>query len=137
MTESNTPSVSSTPRSRPLSPHLSIYRWHISMALSILHRATGVALVAGTILFVFWLWCMAYCPESVAYFVQFGQAWWGKVLLIGWTFAFYLHFANGLRHLIWDTGSGLELGAAKRSGQIVAFGAVFLTAATWYALLVL
>lgn len=133
MTESKSPATVSHPR--PLSPHLSIYRWHISMALSILHRATGVALIVGIVFFVAWIWSVAYCPEAVVHFQNFGTSWLGKLFLIGWTFAYLLHFANGIRHLFWDGGIGFELETAKNSGKIVAGGAIVVTIFIWYFLL--
>ncbi|MBM3617701.1 MAG: succinate dehydrogenase, cytochrome b556 subunit [Alphaproteobacteria bacterium] len=138
MTESKSsaaPLPANVSHPRPLSPHLSIYRWHITMALSIFHRATGVALIAGIVFFVGWIWSVAYCPEAVVHFQDFGASWLGKLFLIGWTFAFMLHFMNGIRHLFWDAVIGLEVAPAKRSGQIVAGGAIILTAFLWYLLL--
>lgn len=140
MTESKTQGtvpqpVNTVSHPRPLSPHLSIYHWHITMALSIFHRATGVALIFGIVFFVGWIWSVAYCPEAIVHFQDFGASWLGKLMLIGWTFAFLLHFCNGIRHLFWDAVIGLEVGPAKRSGQIVAGGSVILTAFIWYFLL--
>lgn len=125
----------SASHTRPLSPHLSIYHWHLSMALSILHRATGVGLVLGVVFFVAWIWSLVYCPDTITYFQDFGESWIGKIFLIAWTFAFYLHFMNGLRHLFWDMGAGFEINTARRSGTIVLGGALFLTFFTWYMVL--
>lgn len=121
--------------SRPLSPHISIYNWHISMILSILHRATGVALMVGIIALVAWFWSVAYCPEAVSTFESIGSAWYGRLLLVGWTFAFFLHFGNGIRHLFWDGGKGFQLDTAWRSGVIVAGWSVLSTALLWFILL--
>lgn len=106
------------------------------MALSILHRATGVALSVGLVLLVAWLWSLAYCPEAVGFFTQAGESLIGKLFLIGWTFAFFLHFGNGIRHMFWDAGKGFELNTAKSSGVIVAGWSVLTTGLLWVYLLV-
>lgn len=116
---------------RPLSPHLSIYRWQLTMALSILHRASGVFLSIGAVLMVAVLMSVA---MGASYFEKI-QAWLahpiGLILLAGWTFALYLHLANGVRHLIWDAGLGLEKHTANQSGFYVIAFAVAATVATW------
>ncbi|MEM7304467.1 MAG: succinate dehydrogenase, cytochrome b556 subunit [Pseudomonadota bacterium] len=116
---------------RPLSPHLGIYRWQLTMALSILHRASGVFLSLGAILSVIVLACIA--SGSASY--QFIQGWLasplGLILLIAWTAALYLHMANGVRHLIWDMGYGLEKHTANQSGLYVVAFAAIATAVTW------
>ena len=104
---------------RPLSPHLQVYRWQITMALSILHRGTGLALSVGLIVFVYWLLSLASGPESYAQ----AQALLGSGLLklcyAGWAFCFFYHFANGIRHLIWDLGHGFEENQINLGGWIV------------------
>src|SRR5215470_13862202 len=94
------------PASRPLSPHLQIYRWPITMALSIGHRATGLALSVGTLLLVWWLVALAMGPQAFALAQGFIGSWLGKLLLLGWSFSLFFHLANGIRHLVWDTGQG-------------------------------
>ncbi|MDJ0911658.1 MAG: succinate dehydrogenase, cytochrome b556 subunit [Woeseiaceae bacterium] len=116
---------------RPLSPHLSIYRWPITMVLSILHRATGIAMSIGLIVFAAWLLNAAQGPESYQYFRALMSGIVGQVLLIGWTFAFFLHLGNGVRHLFWDTGRGLEKQQANASAWFVLVFAAILTAAFW------
>ena len=114
-------------RARPLSPQLQVYKPPWTSVLSILHRITGVALAFGTLLLVWWL---AAAASSAAYFawVQGVMASWpGIVLLIGWAFALYYHLCNGIRHLFWDAGIGLELGPARASGMIVVAAAAALT----------
>jgi len=116
---------------RPTSPHLSIYRKQITTVLSILHRMTGLALVAGTALMVAWLCTAAYRP---AFYTTLHEALisdYGKACLMGWTVAFYYHFANGIRHLFWDMGKGFSLPAATRSGWLVIFFTIIMTAVTW------
>lgn len=118
---------------RPLSPHLQVYRWQWTMALSILHRATGVALAVGTLLLVWWITAAAYGEASYAEAQGFIGSILGRLLLLGWTFAFFFHLCNGIRHLVWDSGRGLELKPAYRSALLAVAAAVVLTLATWVA----
>lgn len=104
---------------RPLSPHLSIYRFAYTMALSILHRATGVVLSAGLILLVCFLVSLAQGLEAYATFQAFAGSVPGKLLLAAVLMAFGYHLANGIRHLTWDMGFGMERAQARRSGTIV------------------
>jgi succinate dehydrogenase, cytochrome b556 subunit len=117
--------------SRPLSPHLQIYRWQWTMALSILHRATGVALAVGTLLLSWWLIAAAAGPEAFARAQGFIGSWLGLLMLFGWTFAFYYHLANGVRHLVWDAGYAFELQNARKGAYIVAGVSAGLTVVTW------
>ena len=119
---------------RPLSPHLSVYRWPITMVLSILHRMTGVAMSLGLIVFAAWLMQIAAGPEAHLYFTNAMSSLVGKLLLIGWSFAFFFHVANGVRHLVWDTGRGFEKRQANRSAWFVVGFAVAATAIFWGAL---
>jgi succinate dehydrogenase / fumarate reductase cytochrome b subunit len=104
---------------RPLSPHLSIYRFGYTMALSIAHRFTGTALAVGLLVLAAWLLSAAAGAESYASTVAVLSHWFFKVLLIAWLLAFLYHFANGIRHLLWDAGIGLEKAQARRSAAIV------------------
>jgi succinate dehydrogenase / fumarate reductase, cytochrome b subunit len=104
---------------RPLSPHLTIYRFAYTMALSILHRITGLALAAGLVVLVLWLAALAGGAEWYACFLQFAGSWPFRILLGLWLVAFVYHFANGIRHLFWDAGKGLERAQARRSALIV------------------
>jgi succinate dehydrogenase / fumarate reductase cytochrome b subunit len=104
---------------RPLSPHLSVYRFAYTMALSILHRITGVALSAGLLVLAAWLLSAAAGADSYAATVVVLSHWFFKALLVGWLLAFLYHFANGIRHLFWDAGIGLEKAQARRSAAIV------------------
>ena len=117
---------------RPLSPHLSIYRWPITMATSILHRATGVAMTVGFIVFVVWLFDAATGSDAYAMFLGAMDTTAGCVLLVGWSYAFFYHLSNGIRHLIWDTGRGLEIGQATASAWFVIVTSIVLTAAFWW-----
>ena len=105
---------------RPLSPHLQIYRWQWTMTLSILHRATGMALTVGTLLLTWWITAQSFIGSIV-----------GQILLFGWTVALFYHLCNGIRHLLWDTGKGLELGPAQASAFVVLVATAILTVAAW------
>ena len=118
---------------RPLSPHLQIYRWQLTSVMSILHRATGVALSAGGVLLVLWLVAAASGPEAYSRFADFLGSWFGIVLLLGWTAALFYHLCNGIRHLVWDTGHALDLGPTYFGGWIVVGATVVLTAIAWAA----
>ncbi len=117
---------------RPLSPHLSIYRWPITMTMSILHRATGVALSVGLLILTAWLFDVAAGAEAYAVFVSYMDTLVGRILLIGWSFAFFFHLSNGIRHLVWDTGRGFEIATANASAWFVLILAATLTALFWW-----
>jgi succinate dehydrogenase / fumarate reductase cytochrome b subunit len=112
---------------RPLSPHIGIYRWQITMAMSILHRATGVALAAGTLALVYWLVAAAMGPDAYAQAQALFATWPGQVLLWGWTFAFFYHLCNGIRHLAWDAGWGFEIRTLYVTGYSVCVLSLALT----------
>jgi succinate dehydrogenase / fumarate reductase cytochrome b subunit len=116
---------------RPLSPHLQIYRWGLHMVLSILHRVTGVALGAGTLLLAWWLFAAASNDAAFACVQGFMFSLFGRLVLFGFTFALMLHMCNGIRHLFWDMGQGFELPTVRMSNMLVLLGAVVLTLATW------
>ncbi len=121
-----------TKAQRPLSPHLTIWKWGPHMAASIAHRVMGVALAtAGTALFTWWLAALAAGPQAYATFM----AWvgWPPMLIvpIGLTFAFFVHLSNGLRHFVMDIGAGYELNVNKAGALIVLTVPFFLTAAVW------
>ncbi len=120
-----------TNNDRPLSPHISIYRWPITMVSSILHRATGLAMAVGFIVLVVWLFDAASGPDVYAAFLGAMDSVVGRVLLVGWSFAFFYHLSNGIRHLVWDTGRGLEKGQATTSAWFVIVLSIVLTAAFW------
>jgi succinate dehydrogenase / fumarate reductase cytochrome b subunit len=126
---------STSTRQRPLSPFLSVYRWQYTMALSILHRVTGCALSVGLLLLVYWLVAAASGAEAYETARSFFAHPLVQVLLLGFSFAFFYHLLNGVRHLTWDTGHGLERRAARLSGWIVFLGAIACTALFWFLLL--
>ncbi len=118
-------------RSRPLSPHLQVYRPEWTMVLSISHRITGVGLAAGTLLLVYWLAAAAAGPEAFDTAQEVIGSWIGRLFLFGWTFALFYHLCNGIRHLFWDGGYGFELETAYRSGLAVLAGSGVLTLLSW------
>lgn len=116
---------------RPLSPHLQIYRPQLTSILSILHRLTGVGLVLGTLLLVYWLAAAAAGPEAFEVAQGLIGSAFGRLLLFGWTLALFYHLCNGIRHLFWDIGYGLELAEVYRSGWIVLGAAAVLSLLSW------
>ncbi len=121
----------SRPRSPPLSPHLQVYRWQISNTLSILHRLTGVALAFGGLALVGWLLALASGQAAYAAANWVLTSFPGQAFLIGWTFCFFYHFCNGLRHLFWDAGFGFDKAVARKSGLAVVAAASVLTVIFW------
>jgi len=101
------------------------------MTLSILHRMTGVAMSVGFVVLVYWLVTITIWPADYERFGELMSTWVGQGILIGWSFAFFLHFANGLRHLVWDTGRGLEKRQTNASAWFVIVVAVIATAGFW------
>lgn len=116
---------------RPLSPHVGIYRWQISNTLSILHRLTGVGLTLGLIPLALWLCGLAYDPALYDWMHMAFISIPGKLMLLGWTVAFYYHLGNGLRHLNWDIGKGFTIPEMTASGQLVVVFAIAMTIFTW------
>jgi len=116
---------------RPVSPHLGIYRWPLAMALSIVHRATGIALAVGTLLLVWLLLALSNGPEAYAQVRGFCGSWLGLILLFGWSWSLAFHLGNGIRHLFWDVGKGFSIAQAKNSGIVVVVFSLILTALIW------
>ncbi|MEE2722635.1 MAG: succinate dehydrogenase, cytochrome b556 subunit [Pseudomonadota bacterium] len=116
---------------RPLSPHLQVYRPQLTSVLSIMHRGTGIALSAGTLLLVWWLVAAASGGDAYVDVKAFWGSWIGRLLLLGWSFALFYHLCNGLRHLFWDAGKGFDLDAAYRNGWLVVGAAIVLTVVAW------
>ena len=117
--------------SRPLSPHLQIYDLPITAKLSILHRGTGAALSAGMILLVIALVAAANGESSWNSMQGFLSSWFGYLMLFGFTATLFYHFCNGIRHLFWDMGKGLDLVDVEKSGKTVLVGTAVLTCVTW------
>jgi len=113
---------------RPLSPHLGIYKLGYTMLLSGLHRITGCVATVGLLLFVWWLMALATGPAAYANAMKILSSPLGRFVLFGFAFSFIYHFCNGIRHMHWDTGRGLERAQARRSGAVVVVAVVLLTA---------
>ncbi len=122
---------------RPLSPHLQVYRPQITSVLSIVNRATGIALCAGALLLVCWLVAAASGEAAYAGVSAFMRSPIGLLLLFGWTVSLWYHFCGGLRHLAWDVGFGLDLPQVHRSGWAVVIATAALTVLTWIVAIVL
>jgi len=115
----------------PLSPHLSIYRWPITMTLSILHRVTGVAMSVGLVVLCAWLMSAAAGAADYERVASLLSTVSGRLMLVGFSFAFFFHLANGVRHLFWDVGYGFEKYQANASAWFVLLLASGMTAAFW------
>jgi succinate dehydrogenase / fumarate reductase, cytochrome b subunit len=118
-------------QNRPLSPHLQVYKPQLTSVLSITHRATGIALAVGTLLLVCWLLAAATGESAFEDVQAFNGSWIGKLLLFGWSYALFYHMCNGLRHLFWDAGKGLELETAYMTGRLVVAASIVLTVGVW------
>jgi succinate dehydrogenase / fumarate reductase cytochrome b subunit len=119
------------PHARPLSPHLSIYEWRITMVLSILHRVTGAFLCVGIAVVVWGLVALAAGEGAWTAFAGFWGSWIGLVLLVCWTFSLFLHLCNGIRHLFWDAGTGFDKSEYFTSGWVVVIASIALTVIVW------
>jgi len=119
-------------RERPLSPHLQVYRWQITMTMSILHRATGVALVVGTFALAWWLVALAAGGDTARSAMACVASPLGKVFLFGFSLAMVYHLLNGIRHLAWDSGRGFDIPAAYKSGYAVFALTAVITAVIWF-----
>ncbi|HEX3350033.1 MAG TPA: succinate dehydrogenase, cytochrome b556 subunit [Acetobacteraceae bacterium] len=119
---------------RPISPHLQIYKWPISMAGSILHRATGIALSVGTLLLVWFLVAAASSDRAYANVSGFIHSFIGVILLLGWIAALWYHFFAGIRHLAWDVGYGFSKPDTDRNTYIILGATGVFTLVTWIVL---
>ena len=121
--------------SRPLSPHLTIYRWPATMLTSITHRVTGVGLTLGAIVLAWWLVAVSNGPEGWQAFHAISDTPIGDLVLLGLTWSLVYHFLNGVRHLAWDLGYGFEKRLAERNSVIIlvlsVLGAVAVFALCW------
>ncbi|MCX7339891.1 MAG: succinate dehydrogenase, cytochrome b556 subunit [Hyphomicrobiales bacterium] len=118
-------------QSRPLSPHLQIYRWSWTMAMSILHRATGAALYLGTLLLAVWLISAASGKASFDAAQWVASSWLGRLVLFGYTFALIHHMMGGLRHFVWDLGHGYEAQQRMNMARLTLFISAPLTILIW------
>lgn len=125
-----------THQSRPLSPHLTVWRWGPHMLVSIVHRITGAGLsIVGLAVLTWWLMAISGGPESYAAFVKAASHPLGLVVLVGLTWAFFQHLLSGIRHLVMDTGAAFELGLNKTFAVLTLAGSVLLTALLWFYIL--
>ena len=120
------------PAIRPLSPHLQIYRLTLTMLMSIVHRITGAALYVGTVLLAWWLIAAASGPNAYAVFQAVVSSFIGRVVLFGYTWALVHHMLGGLRHLLWDTGSGLGPAEREWLARANLVGSIVLTILLWF-----
>lgn len=125
------PALKPRHRERPLSPHLQVYRWQVQMVTSILHRATGVALVVGALAMVYGLVSLASGPERWEAFTACVGSGLGKIILFGFSWALAYHLLNGIRHLMQDAGHGFAIPDFVRSSWISIIGSVVLVAVVW------
>jgi len=116
---------------RPLSPHLQVYRWQITMTLSILHRATGVVLAIGAFAVAWWLLAVSASNARYEQFADLAASLPGKIVLAGFSYCLVYHLLNGLRHLLWDSGRGFEIKEFQATGWAVVVLSFVLTAAIW------
>ena len=118
-------------RTRPLSPHLDVYKWQVQMVTSILHRATGIALVAGMLGLVWGLVALAGGEKSWAAFATCAGSLLGQLVLFGFSWALAYHLINGVRHLVQDAGHGWSIPGVGRSGWMSMIGSVVLVVVVW------
>jgi succinate dehydrogenase cytochrome b subunit len=118
-------------RERPLSPHLQIYRWPLPMAMSIVHRATGIALYYGTVLVAWWLIAAGAGPNAYSKIGGFINSWFGRLVLFAYTWTLIHHMLGGIRHLIWDSGYGFEPHERESLSFATIAGSVGLTLVLW------
>ena len=116
----------------PISPHLQIYKPQLTSVLSIVHRGTGIFLSFGALLLAYWLLSIAAGPEVYSKLAAHISAWYGQVILFAFVFSLYYHLCNGVRHLFWDAGLGLEIETTYKSGYAVILITVILSVATCY-----
>ncbi len=119
------------PRSRPLSPHLEIYRFTLTMTMSIVHRGTGMALYAGTLLIVLWLGAAALGDGPLALVNAIFGFWLGQVILFLATWALFHHMLGGVRHFVWDFGQALDPVGRELIVRVQVAASVLLTLAVW------
>ena len=115
----------------PLSPHLQIYRWHISSLISITQRISSVINLLAIILIFFWLLLLSFGESNYELFLLISNSFIGKFILIGFTWSMSFHLLSGIRHLVWDLGYGFEIKTANISGILVIFSSLVTTIIFW------
>jgi succinate dehydrogenase / fumarate reductase cytochrome b subunit len=121
-----------SPHSRPLSPHLQVYRLPMTALMSISHRITGVILAGGCVLITAFLVAAAMGAQEYDFVMALAGTWLGKAFLFAWLFVLYYHLCNGIRHLIWDTVHLLGEKQAVAAGWVVLLATILMTLATWH-----
>ena len=116
---------------RPLSPHLQVYRFPLTVILSIIHRITGAALCAGVVALSVWLLALADGPDAFNTVQSMLGSIPGKIIMFAFTFALFFHLGNGIRHLFWDAGYGFELETVDASAKAVLIGSIVVTILIW------
>jgi succinate dehydrogenase / fumarate reductase cytochrome b subunit len=123
-------------KARPLSPHIQIYDlMKITSLTSMTHRLTGIALVGGSLLVVWWIMALAFGADAYEHFNVAAHAWYGQAVLVGFTWAFWYQLINGVRHLFWDMGLGFSLAVARKTGVLMFVLSIAATLASWYYIL--
>jgi len=116
---------------RPLSPHLQVYKLSLTMAMSIIHRLTGIGLYLGMILIAWWLAAAAAGPAYLDVVYLVFDNWAGQLVLLGFTWALFHHMLSGIRHFVWDTGAGLDLDGRMKLTWFALIGGLVLTGLAW------
>jgi succinate dehydrogenase / fumarate reductase cytochrome b subunit len=120
------------PDARPLSPHLQVWRWHVTMFCSILNRATGIALYGGLLILAGWALALGAGPDAYGWYMGLLGSVIGRIVMFGLTFSLFFHLAGGIRHLVWDVGYGYDPKVADMTGAAAIAFAVAATIAIWY-----
>jgi succinate dehydrogenase / fumarate reductase cytochrome b subunit len=133
MSDSKSDAAATAPvvRPSPLSPHLQVWRWHVTMAASILTRATGVALYGGLLVVALGALALAGGPDAYAAFLGLAGSILGRLVLFGITFSIFYHLAAGVRHLVWDFGKGFEPKTANLSAVVCIAAGLVAAVAVW------
>ena len=118
-------------RPRPLSPHLDIYRFTLTMAMSIAHRITGIGLYVGVLLLAWFLLALAGDATTFATFSRFIRSFIGQLVLFGFTWSLFHHMLGGVRHALWDVGVGLDHPLRERLAEMTLIGGLLLTVIVW------
>ncbi|MGA0602250.1 succinate dehydrogenase, cytochrome b556 subunit [Caulobacter sp. KR2-114] len=124
-------------RPRPLSPHMQVWRWHVTMAASILHRAAGVALYVGALILAGWAVALASGPDAYDAYAGLLGSILGRLVLFGITVAVFFHLANGIRHLAWDLGEGFQPKTANTTAILAYAFAVVAAVGLWAVILLM
>ncbi len=123
--------ISPSPAARPLSPHLGIYRFTLTMAMSIAHRITGAGLYIGMLMLAWFLLAASMDASAFAYFSRFIQSFFGRLILFGFTWALFQHLLGGVRHLIMDAGYGMDEPEREQMALATLIGGLVLTLVVW------